>query len=243
MPRTLLSRTRLEVVRSNAPNGPQPARCPMMRRPTAWRTDFSLVFLAASLPLCLSAQVQREPPRQPGQLATTKPLSVRDKFDYRVVQSFGFRGFLGAGFGAGIAQAEGRPKEWGGGATGFADRYASAFGTNLSRQAIAFGVESAMHEDPRYFPSEDKAFGARMKSVLIQTVTVRTDSGTRQIAYGRICGAFGAGELSNAWQPRSTASFGDGLQRGAIMLGGDAGYNFLQEFVPFLRPRTLRRHN
>ncbi len=196
------------------------------------------------LPACLSAQVSTSEPRQPGQLATTavRPLTIREKFDYRVVQAFGLRGFLGAGVGAAIGQAEDRPKEWGGGVTGYADRYGSAFATNFSRQTMTFAMESALHEDPRYFPSEDSGFKARIKSVLIQTVTTRTDSGTRQIAYGRIVSAFATGQLSNAWQPRSTGSVGDGFERGAIMLGGDAGYNFLQEFVPFLRPRTLRRH-
>jgi len=106
---------------------------------------------------------------------------------------------------------------------------------------MLFAMESTLHEDPRYFPSEDKGFKARLKSVLVQTVTTRTDYGTRQIAYARIGSAFAAGQLSNAWQPRSTSSVGDGFLRGAIMLGGDAGYNFVQEFVPFLRPRTLHR--
>jgi hypothetical protein len=190
------------------------------------------------VPPCLSAQGA---PAQPGQLPATA-LTVRDKFDYRVVQSFGFRGFAGAGFSAAISQAEGKPREWGGGASGYATRFGSAYATNFSRQAMNFGLESALHEDPRYFPSEDKSFKARLASVLVQTVTTRTDSGTRQIAYARITSAFAAGQLSNAWQPRSTGSVGDGFMRGAVMLGGDAGYNFLQEFVPFLRPRTLRGH-
>jgi hypothetical protein len=197
------------------------------------------------LPACLPAQTETSSPRQPGQPAATtkafRPLSISEKFDYRVVQSFGLRGFLGAGVGAAIGQAEDRPKEWGEGASGFASRYGSSFAGNFSRQTMMFAMESTLHEDPRYFPSEDKRFTARLKSVLVQTVTTRTDYGTRQIAYARISSAFATGQLVNAWQPRSTGSVGDGLMRGAIMLGGDAGYNFLQEFVPFLRPHTLRQ--
>ncbi|MGA7413599.1 MAG: hypothetical protein WBW33_24200 [Bryobacteraceae bacterium] len=63
----------------------------------------------------------------------------------------------------------------------------------------------------------------------------------RGSSYARVGSAFATGQLVNAWQPGSTGSVGDGFMRGAIMLGGDAGYNFLQEFVPFLRPRTLRQ--
>jgi hypothetical protein len=217
-----------------------------MRRTQAWRVGTRALIVLCCLPAFLPAQVGTGSPQEPGQLATTQavhPLSIREKFDYRVVQSFGLRGFLGAGVGAAIGQAEDRPKEWGEGASGFATRYGSSFAGNFSRQAMTFAMESSLHEDPRYFPSEDKGFTARLKSVLVQTVTTRTDYGTRQIAYARISSAFATGQLVNAWQPRSTGSVGDGFMRGAIMLGGDAGYNFLQEFVPFLRPHTLRHHN
>ena len=93
-------------------------------------------------------------PQQPGQLAITKaapPLSIREKFDYRVVQSLGLRGFLGAGVGAAIGQAEGKPKEWGDGASGFATRYGSSFAGKFSREAMMFAMESTLHQDPRLF--------------------------------------------------------------------------------------------
>src|SRR5579884_2583080 len=51
--------------------------------------------------------------------------TVRDKFDYRIVQSFGARGLVGSLFGAAIGQAENSPHEWGQGVHGFAERYGS----------------------------------------------------------------------------------------------------------------------
>jgi hypothetical protein len=215
-----------------------------MRLRKAWRVETFALTVLCLLPAGLVAQVDTSTPREPARTGTANaysPLTVREKFDYRVVQSFGLRGFLGAGLGAAIGQAEDRPKEWGEGASGFASRYGSSFAGNFSRQTMLFGLESALHEDPRYFPSEEKGFKARMKSVLVQTVTTRTDSGPRQFAYARFTSAFATGQLVNAWQPRSTDSVGDGFMRGAIMIGGDAGYNFLQEFVPFLRPHTIGR--
>ena len=52
--------------------------------------------------------------------------------------------------------------------------------------------------------------------------------------------AFGTGQLVNAWEPPSSNSVKDGLVRGAILLAGDTGYNFLQEFIPFTRPRSMK---
>jgi hypothetical protein len=199
-----------------------------------------LSFLLLTRVLC--AQSPANLPAQVGPTLSAEPLSVRDKFDYRVVQSFGLRGFVGAVFGAAIGQARNVPYEWGQGVQGYATRYAAGFGTNLSRQTMAFGMESMLHEDPRYFPSTEKGFRARLKNVLLQAVVARTDSGGERIAYARIASAFATGQLANAWAPRSTGSVGGGFERGFIILGGDFGYNFLQEFIPFVRPRSLRHH-
>ena len=79
-----------------------------------------------------------------------------------------------------------------------------------------------------------------MKNVLLQTLVTRTDSGGERFAYGRVASAFGAAQLTNVWQPKSTASVGGGIVRGFILLGGAAAYNFFQEFVPVVRPRSLR---
>ncbi len=199
-------------------------------------------LLAVSLSGTARAQNPAYLPDQVGPTMTATPFTVAEKFDYRFVQSFGLRGFAGAGFGALIGQGRDVPHEWGEGWAAYATRYASDFGTNLARQSMEFGLETALHEDPRYFPSEQKGFRARMKNVLLQTVVTRTDSGRETFAWARMGSAFGAGELANAWQPKSTGSPGDGLTRGCIMLGGDLAYNFLQEFVPFVRPRSLRHH-
>jgi hypothetical protein len=192
------------------------------------------------VPAFLAAQNPANLPAQVGPTMTATRLSVHEKFDYRIVQSFGLRGFAGAAMGAAIGQARNVPHEWGGGTEGYATRYAAGFGINLSKQSIAFLAESALHEDPRYFPSEQRGFRLRLKNALLQTVVTRTDSGGERFAYGRLVSAFGAGQLANTWEPKSTGSVGGGIIRGFILLGGDAAYNFFQEFIPFVRPRSLR---
>lgn len=79
-----------------------------------------------------------------------------------------------------------------------------------------------------------------MINALKQAVFAKTDSGGDTFAYARVFSAFGAAQLTNAWQPKGNGSVGKGLLRGVITLGSDTAYNFLQEFVPFTRPRSLR---
>lgn len=198
----------------------------------------------------------RETPPQPGQLAqpdaakqptqlpdtvSATPFTVRDKFDYRIVQSFGLRGFLGSALSAGVGQLTNTPHEWGQGMEGYSLRYGSSFGGNVSRQSFEWVLESAFHEDPRFFPSEAKSSGKeRLRNVLRQTVFTKKDSNETEFAYARFISAFGAGQFVNVWLPRSDNSVLDGVERGFISLGADAAYNFLQEFFPFTRPISLR---
>jgi|SRR5579875_1301449 len=222
-------------------------------------STFGLALFAATL--AAQSNDDSAPPPQPGQLAkpaqqqapssleklpntlSAPPFTVWDKFDYRVVQSFGLRGFGGAFISAAIGQARNSPHEWGEGFDGFAERYGSGLAGNLSRQTFAFVLESAFHEDPRYFPSEDKSKKQRVVNALKQVIICKTDSGRPEFAYARVFSTFGSAQFSNLWQPPSTGSVSDGFVRAVIGLGGDAAYNFMQEFLPFTRPRSLRRHH
>jgi hypothetical protein len=229
-------------------------------------TFISRQFAMAGIALLsgsLVAQGQNTLPRQPGQLPNSSQtpaqqpngledlsktvsapsFTVHDKFDYRIVQTFGARGLVGALFGAAIGQAENSPHEWGQGVQGFAKRYASGLAGNLSRQTFEFVLETSFHEDPRYFPSEDRSKKYRVFNALKQVIVCKTDSGRSEFAYARVISDFGAGQFVNVWQPRSTSSVADGLERSIIGLGADAGYNVLQEFFRFTRPRSLRHRH
>ena len=200
-------------------------------------------------------------PSQPGQLAlpdqllqpdraknlpdtvSAVPFTVREKFDYRIVQSFGLRGLLGSTLSAGVGQLTNTPHEWGQGMEGYALRYGSSFGGNVTRQSFSWVLESAFHEDPRYFPSEEKQHAKeRLINALKQGFLTKTDSGGDELAYARFISAFGAGQFESIWLPRSDNSVARGLQRGAISIGADTAYCVLQEFLPFTRPSSLRSH-
>lgn len=169
------------------------------------------------------------------------PLTTTGKFDTRIRQTIGIRGVVGAAIGATFGQVSGVPREWGGGVEGYTKRYASSFGGNVTRQSFAFVLEPAFREDPRYFPSESLVFRDRLINSVKQTFLCKTDSGRTSFGYGKVISAFGSGRLINTWQPNSTSSVANGFKRGTISLGGDFAYNFLQEFFPFTRPKSIRQ--
>ena len=208
------------------------------------RCACALVLFSAAA-ISVSAQSTPAPanPLVPGTLAETvsaPPLTAGEKFNSRVVQSFGLRGLGGSLIGAAIGQARDAPHEWGQGVQGFASRYGSGVAGNLSRQTFAFALESAFHEDPRYFPSTSKLKKQRIFNAIKQVFICKTDSGDSSFAYGKVISQFAGGQFTNVWQPASTGSVGDGFIRAFIGLGADAAYNTMQEFLPFMRPRSLR---
>lgn len=198
------------------------------------RLGLSLLYLL--LLGALSGRAQG--PRLPGQLSGPYvPLSSEDKFKYRFFEIASTRGVAFISMGAGFEQIEHTPKEWGGGMEGYAKRYASTFGAAIFEETTSFGLEAALHEDPRYFPLDGPSKKARLWSVLRQTFTTRTDSGATTFAYGRIGSELATGQVTRVWMPGSNNSALDGLRTTGISLGVDAALNMLYEFVPSSRPK------
>jgi len=195
------------------------------------------LFLICFFLICVP-RTWAQNPRQPGQLtAPYVPLSREDKFKYRFFEIVGPRGLAFLSLGAGFEQIEDTPKEWHGGMEGYAKRYASTLGAALFDEGLSAGLESALHEDPRYFPLDGPSKRARVWNALKQTFITRTDSGATTFAYGHVASAFATGQLTRAWMPGSSNSALDGMRTTGISLGADAAINLLYEFVPSSRPK------
>ncbi len=138
-----------------------------------------------------------------------------------------------AGASATLGQVRNSPHEWGQGAGGFAKRFGSALGTHMVKETIQFGVAAWHHEDPHYYRSNLHGTLPRLGYAVKSTFIVpRTNKPGKTVAASRLSGAFGAGLISRAWQPASTAGIGAGVASGGIMLGADVGMNVAREFWP-----------
>ena len=138
-----------------------------------------------------------------------------------------------AGASAALGQIRNHPHEWGQGPAGFAKRFGSALGTHMVKETIQFGVATWHHEDPHYYRSNLHGTMPRLEYAVKSTFIVpRTDRPGKTVAASRLSGAFGAGLISRAWQPASTAGIGAGVASGGIMLGADVGMNVAREFWP-----------
>lgn len=143
---------------------------------------------------------------------------------------------------AGILQQRDTPREWGQGSGAYGKRLGSTLGGSAIHATLAFGLDSALHQDPRYFRSGDSGFWRRMAHVLRGTILTRTDRGGETLSTWRLGSAYGAAFLSNQWYPDRLNTVRRGMVQGTLRIGFDFASNAGSEFWPDVK-RRFTRHN
>jgi hypothetical protein len=172
---------------------------------------------------------------------TSTPLGWNEKFTYHLEQSVGPLALVGDAAYAGILQAADTPPEWGQGGSGYGKRFASTVACSGIHGALAFGLDTALHEDPRYFRSTGGSFWRRTAHAFRGTILTRTDRGKETFSFWRFGSAYGEAYLSNQWDPGRLNTVGLGFAQGSLQLGFDAVRNLAAEFLPDLKRKVLHR--
>lgn len=208
--------------------------------------DTLAILLLVLLVLTVDARTasSQQTPREPSptsQTPSTQPLSVRGKLRFYLDKNFGPAGLLRSAFSAGLNQWRDYPTEWGQGAEGYGRRLASCLGQNTVKNTIRFVTATALREDPRYFPSEQKGFSRRVGHALASVFVTRTDSGGRRFAVSEFAGVVGSKFIANQWYPPRVATTNDALRGSAVTLGYDAAWNLAKEFWPDIKKALRHR--
>jgi hypothetical protein len=173
------------------------------------------------------------------------PLTLRDKFQFYLRQTYSVPSLVAPFVFAAVGQAADSPKEWGQSGQGYLNRLGTQRGQFQIGAFCKFAAGSALHEDPRFLPSGQHGMWRRTEYVLVHTVVARTDRGGHEPAFGNFAAALGAGFFPATWLPPSTSSTVDSLKRSAAMLGVEAGVNMGIEFGPddrrFFQEKILGR--
>ena len=141
----------------------------------------------------------------------------------------------------GILQGIGTPEEWGSGARPFAKRVASTAGYSGIRAVLALGLDSTLHQDPRYVRSRSTGFWRRTAYAFRGTIMTRTDRGGETLSTWRLGSAYGAAYLSNQWYPDRLNTLRFGALEGSLQIGLDFAANLGSEFWPDLKRKMRRR--
>ena len=168
-------------------------------------------------------------------------MDVNDKLDYHMKQSIGPLAIVGDVAYAGILQEIDTPTEWGQGWSPYGRRLASTAACSGIHSALAFGLDSALHEDPRYFRSAAGGFWRRTGHAFRGVILTHTDHGTETFSLWRFGSAYGAAYVSNQWYPGLLNTVALGFAQGSLQLGFDLVRNLASEFGPDIKRMVFRR--
>ena len=169
------------------------------------------------------------------------PLSWEGKLRFHAVSAYGPATLVGTAAYTGFLQGIDFPREWGQGMSGYGKRLGSELAYVGVRNTMSFALDTALHEDPRYYRSTDSGFWRRMKHAFRGTVLTRTDSGGETFAWWRWGSAYGATYVSNQWYPDRVNTVKYDLTEGTTQMGFDFLANVGTEFWPDLKKKVFRR--
>jgi hypothetical protein len=172
-----------------------------------------------------------------------QPISARTKFWLATEDVFDPFSFVITGIYAGVSQWSNQYPEFGQGAKGYAKRYGGAFADNAVGNYMTEGLWPVMlRQDPRFFRMGSKyGFWKRVGYSATRVIVTRGDSGARQFNFSEIIGNGVAAGISAAYYPESSRNAHAVLDKWALNVGSDAGFNILKEFWPDMRQKLFKK--
>jgi|SRR5271157_5406755 len=162
-------------------------------------------------------------------------IAFKDSFDWPVYPT--------AGAFAALYQIEDQNHSFGQGMTGYAKRFATAYGDQMIGNMMTEGiVPSLVHQDPRYFRLGEGSKKGRAWYALTRIVIDKTDHGHSTFNLPEWGGNAIAVALSNAYYP-DTRNVSDNVQKLLIACATDAFSNVLKEFWPDVKHYFQRKHH
>ncbi len=156
--------------------------------------------------------------------------------------AFGPYPIFGAAVVAGVNQSEGTPPEWGQGARGYGQRFASNLAIAAVTTTTRYGLAEAFREDTVYYRCACTGVFRRLRHAMISTVTARRgEDGHGRISFPALVAPY-AGTMTAVygWYP-SRYGAKDALRMGNYNLLAFMGENVALEFI-YGGPHTLFSH-
>ena len=99
-----------------------------------------------------------------------------------------------------------------------------------------------LHQDPRLFRmGPTHGFWKRVGYSASRVLVTRADSGATQFNFSEIIGNGVAAGISTAYYPDSGRNVHAALDKWALDVGSDAGFNILREFWPDMRQNLFKK--
>lgn len=169
-----------------------------------------------------------------------QPFTWQGKLKYHAESTYSPAALVGFAAYAGVLQTLDTPTEWGKSGAGYGKRFGSTVAWSGIHSTLAFGLDTALHQDPRYFRSGAGGW-RRVGHAVRGTILTRTDSGGETLSTWRLGSAYGAAFLSNEWYPDRLNTVRLGVLQGSMTLGFGFIANLGAEYWPDIKRKVVRR--
>jgi hypothetical protein len=160
-------------------------------------------------------------------------LEAGEKFNLFVKNNLEPVTFVGAGFNAGVAQAENDDPTFGQGMAGYGKRYGAALADTASSDFFhTFVFPVIFRQDPRYYRKREGTNRERFGHAMAHVFVAHSDSGKRMFNFSEWLGTVASTTLANTYHPGNRRGVGPAAQRIGISIGTDVGFDVLREFWP-----------
>ena len=163
------------------------------------------------------------------------------KLRFHAQKTYGPKALLGFTAYAAALQELDSPKEWGQGGAAYGKRLASTMGWSGIHGTLAFGLDSTLHQDPRYYRAGSGGFLRRAGHAVCGTILTRTDAGGETLSTWRLGSDYGAAFLPDLWYPGRLDTPRQGFIHGSLTLGFDLVANLGAEFWPDIQRKVLHK--
>jgi hypothetical protein len=141
--------------------------------------------------------------------------------------------FLGAGFNAGIDQAENTDPDFRQGAAGYGKRFGAELTDSASSDFFKdFAYPTIFSEDPRYYRLGHGKFQSRLSHALEHAVIAHRENGARMFNFSEWLGTTSAVALGDLYHPNNKPGIAPAAKSVGYGVLTDAGFDVLREFWP-----------
>jgi hypothetical protein len=141
-----------------------------------------------------------------------------------------------------LDQANGTPRQWGGGFPGFGRRVASRAGDAVLQGTFQAPLAAALHEDVRYISSSHHGFKRRAAHAVLYSFLTYNDKGHPTLNIANLTAYYASTAVSTAWLPGIKSAARYTFSNASEQIALSFPLNVVQEFWPEIRRHVLRRH-
>jgi len=141
-----------------------------------------------------------------------------------------------------LDQANGTPRQWGGGFPGFGRRLASRAGNAVLQGTFQAPLAAILHEDVRYIPTSQRSIPRRALHAVIYSFLTYNDKGHPTLNVANLTAFYASTAVTTTWIPgignAARYTFVNASQQIALSFP----LNVVQEFWPEIQSHLFRRH-